>query len=197
MLRFVGSGVGPVGRLVVRQGHVADAASMELAERGHRPADLVAALDAQHRPDPPLAMDADHVVGALGELEVLGIGVNETVRRVDLLYCGADGHVAEDRAADIDRPELAADAASAHPFHVGHQRRLSLVRAGLQPLHAQLEILSERPRQVVVPVDQRRALQDSVDPLLHGRIDRLREGGCGDEQHGCGGEETGFRGHRQ
>jgi hypothetical protein len=47
-----------------------------------------------------------------------------------------------------------------------------------------------------VPIDQRRALQDAVDPFLDRRRDRLSEGRGGDEQRGCGGDYAGFYGHR-
>ena len=47
---------------------------------------------------------------------------------VDLLDGLADRFVAGDRAVDIDRPELAADAARAQPRHVGHQRLVAPCR---------------------------------------------------------------------
>ena len=45
IFRLVGRAVGPFGRLVVGQGHVARAEVVELAQRGERAADLPAALD--------------------------------------------------------------------------------------------------------------------------------------------------------
>ena len=47
ILRLVGAAVGPFGRLVVGQRHVAHAELVELAKRGQRAADLPPALDAE------------------------------------------------------------------------------------------------------------------------------------------------------
>ena len=55
-----------------------------------------------------------------------------------------------------------------------------------------LVILAQRPRQVVVPVDQRGALEDPVDPRLDLRVDRLRGSGGGDEGQASAAAEAGF-----
>jgi hypothetical protein len=98
---------------------------------------------------------------------------------------------------NIDGPELRADAALVEPGHVGHQRVLAAVRAAGQPLDAQAVILAQLLGDVVVAVDQRRRLQDAVDPGLDGGVDRLR--GCGGrrEEHGAAGGQDLFHGHTQ
>ena len=76
---------------------------------------------------------------------------------------------------DIDRPELAADAALVKPRHVGHQRLVrALVGAAREPVDAQPVIFAQLLGQVVVAVDQRRRLEDAVDPRLDLGVDRLR-----------------------
>ena len=94
---------------------------------------------------------------------------------VDLLDRLADRRVAGDRRRDIDRPELPSDAARVKPRHVGHQRvRLALRRCRWRgPAMLTLVILAQLLGDVVVAVDQRRALEDAVDPRLHLGIDRL------------------------
>ena len=71
----------------------------------------------------PGLVDADDVVGgAARSSRSSRIGGDHPVDDVDLLDRLADRFVAGDRAVDIDRPELPADAAGAKPRHVGHQR---------------------------------------------------------------------------
>ena len=60
------------------------------------------------------------------------------------------------------------------PRHVGHQRvRRPLVGAAGQPLDVHAVIFAKLLGEVVVTVDQRRRLEDAVDPRLDLGIDRL------------------------
>jgi hypothetical protein len=178
VLRLVRCAVRPVGGLVVGQRHVTDAKIVEAAQRGHRAADLAATLHAEHRADPSGAMDPDHVVGGEGELEVARVGLDQPPRRVDLLDGRADRLIAGQRAADVDRPELAADAPGAKPGHVGHHRLGPACAAAREAFHPALVILAQLPGQIVVAVDEWRPLEDAVDPCLGADIDRLG-GRCG------------------
>ena len=80
---------------------------------------------------------------------------------------GADRLVADDRAADIDRPELPADAAGAQPRHVGHQRRGARRRCRLR---ARRPMSSKSSRSAhgrsLWPSISGVALEDAVDPRL-------------------------------
>ena len=173
-LGIVGRAVGDVAIGEVRERHVARAEPVELAERRQRTADLVPALDADQRGDFSFAMDADDVVGGVGHLEIVRISVHHAIDDVDFLQSLADRLVAMNARIDEHRPELRADVALMKPRHVGHQRDLPLVGAAGEPLDASLVIVRELARQVVMPVDQRRRLEDSVDPRLHLGIDGLR-----------------------
>ena len=62
------------------------------------------------------------------------------------------------------------------------------------PSTLQLVILAQLLGDVVVAVDQRRRLEDAVDPRLDLGVDRLGGGGRGDE-HGGGEQERGFECH--
>ena len=89
----------------------------------------------------------------------------------------ADRLVALERAVDIDRPELPADAAGVEPRHVGHQGVIAPgVGAAGEVGNARLLALGELFGDVIVAVDQRCRLENPVDPRPGGRVDRL--GGC-------------------
>ena len=77
------------------------------------------------------------------------MSICSSVARTASLPCIVDGHV--------HRPELAAHAALAQARDVGHQRRHRLGDVGLAEVTAGVEP-AERPRVVVVPVDERRLL---------------------------------------
>ncbi len=120
-LGIVGRAVGPFGGLVMGQSHVARAQAVELTQCGQAAADLAPALDPDQRGDSPGLVNADHVVGGERALEVARVGGDHPVDDVDLFDGLADRLVAGNRAVDIDRPELSADAAGVEPGHVGHQ----------------------------------------------------------------------------
>ena len=179
---LVGAGVGPFGGLVVGQRHVARAQIVKSTQRRHGAADLPPALNPQHRADPPRLVGRLHLVGAAGEAQGAGVGGDDAMGGVDLLDRGANGFVAHRRAADIDRPELPADAACAKPRHIGHQRRLPAVGPTLEALDLVAEVAAQRPGKVIMPVDQRGALEDAVDPLADPGVDLGR--GCRGLGHG-------------
>ena len=201
VLGIVGRAVRPFGGLVVGQRHVARAEVVILAQGRERAADLAAALDPQHRRHAPGLVDAHDVVGGARELKVLRISVDHPPCDIDLLDGLADCRVAGHRAVDVDRPELPTDAAPVEPRHVGHQRvRRPLVGAAREPGDAALVILGELFGDIVVAVDQRGRLEDSVDPRLDLWVDRIggrrggNEGDCsGEQQHGFERHGRGFR----
>ena len=73
---------------------------------------------------------------------------------VDLLEGGADGFLAHHGGRNVDRPELRAHAALTQAGHVGHQLRHRLADVGLAEIAAGIEP-AQRPRVIVVPVDER------------------------------------------
>ena len=155
------------------QRHVTRAEFVELAKRGEIATDLMPALDPDQRGDAAGLVDSYDFVGGAGEREVLWVGFDHPLDDVDLLDRVADGGVACDLRGDIDRPELPADAAGMKPRHVGHQRLGPLVGAARQALYLQAVILAQLLGDVVVAVDQRRRLEDAVDPRLDLGIDPL------------------------
>ncbi len=123
MPRLIGGGIGPVVVLGMGERHVARAGPVQLAQHRQRVADRVSALDADERGDASGAVDAHHVASAGGQLEGVGIQLGQPVHHVDLLedrlHRGRTGEL--DR--HVDRPELAADPATAQPRDVGVERR--------------------------------------------------------------------------
>ena len=89
------------------------------------------------------------------ELEGLGPLLRHAMDDVDLLERGADGFLALHGRGHVHRPELRAHAASPQPRDVGHQRRHRLDDVGLVEVAPRIEV-AQRPRVIVVPVDQRR-----------------------------------------
>ena len=106
ILRIVGRAVGELVVLEMGQRHVARAKIVELAQRREAAADLVTALDADQRGDLAGLVDADDVVGGVGQLEVVRIGFDQALDDVDLLERVADRAVAGHLGRDVDRPEL-------------------------------------------------------------------------------------------
>ncbi len=160
------------------QRHVARAEPVELPQRGEDAAHLPPALDADHRGHLALLVDADDVVRSSAPFEVVGVSGNHPIDDVDLVDGPRIASSPVIAAVDIDRPELPADAAGEQPRHVGHQRFSRAIcpsrwraRRCLKPCIF-LQLLGD----VVVAVDQRRFLEDTVDARLDLGIDRLLGG---------------------
>jgi hypothetical protein len=149
----VGRRVGPGHVDVVRQGQVADAEPVQHPEDAQRVRDGVAALGAEQRGDPAAGEGGQHVVGAECELQVVRVAADHPVDEVDLLQRGGHRGVTLQRAGDVDRPELAADPAAPQPRQVGVRRRHGTRQ--VHPVQVGSEPGAQRPRQVVVAVDQR------------------------------------------
>ena len=195
-LGIVGRAVGEFVVLEVGQRHVASAEVVELAKRGEAAADLVTALDPDQRGDFSRLVDAHDVVGGPRQLEVARIGFHHSIDGIDLLERRADRRIAGHFGRDVDRPELPADTALVKPRHVGHQRMVRpTVGAAREALDAEIVILAQLFGDVVVAVDQRRALEDSIDPRLDVRRDRLGGSSGGHEGQGCCEEERVFEVH--
>ena len=168
MDRIVGRRIRPVVVLRMGEGHVAGAERMELAQRGRRIADLVAALDPDQRGDPPGFLDPADVGRGRGHLEPRRIAGDHPVDDVDLLERHPDRLVALQVGRDPDRPELRADAALLHPRQVGLEPRL-------EPRGVGVEVERLAPEIVVSRISQGRSLwpsitgvlaEDALDPLL-------------------------------
>ena len=146
---LVGGGVRPRGVAVVRQGQVAHPAAAQLAERVERAVDAVPALGAHQRRHPPRRERRLHLGDGGRELQVVGVALGELAHERHLLQHGGDGGGPGERARHVDRPELGADPARPQPGQVGVQLRDARREVDGAPQRAQ------RPRQVVVAVDQR------------------------------------------
>ena len=71
--------------------HVAGARGVELAQGGERVMDRVPPLHADQRGDPAGLVDAHDVVGRAGQLEGVGVALDQAVDVVDLLERRLDG----------------------------------------------------------------------------------------------------------
>src|SRR5437660_88347 len=98
----------------------------------------MAAFHADHRRNLPGAMDPLYIVGGERELERVGVLPHHAMDDVDLLQRGGDGRLPLELHGNVDRPELAAYAASPQARDVGHDRWLR---------RADVEIL-EPPRRI-------------------------------------------------
>ncbi len=165
------------------QGHVAGAGPIEFAQQGQGIVDRITALHPDQAGDPARREDGVHLVGGLGQTEGLGMGGDDPLGRVDLFERLLDRLARRQAGRHIDRPELTADAAGPQSCDVGVQL------GGRRQILGQINgvdivsiLLSQRPWQVVVPVDQRRRLQDAQHPRLVCilSLGRSRQGKGGD-----------------
>jgi hypothetical protein len=148
--RAVGRGVGPGGVLVVGEGEVAHAQSVQGAQRTEGVVDGVATLGSHQAPDPPaVGQGRVQPVGAGHQDQVVGIPLDHQVDRVHLLERRGDRLLPGEGAGDEHRPELSADSAGPEPRQVGVQLRL---RAGDVDGGEVVGELAHGPRQVVVTV---------------------------------------------
>ena len=111
------------------------------------------ALHADERRDLPALEDPLDVVGGQRQLEGVGVLPHHAVDDVDLFERGGDRRLALQLGGDVDRPELPADAAGSRRAMSVMMRRLRLVDVEL--VEVALRVLAQRPRVVVVPVDER------------------------------------------
>ena len=128
---------------------------------------MVAALEPADRRAPPARVDPPHVGRGPRELERVGVALAQLVYDVDLLERLLHGRRPDDCRRDVHRPELRAEPAAPHARDVGVQALVADLRVALgAELGAQVgpaergvghvrEALVQRPRQVVVPVEQR------------------------------------------
>ncbi len=157
-LRLVGSRIGPADVGVVGQGHVPHAERVEHPQHAERPGDRVAALGAEQRGDPAGGEDLLHVVRGQREPERSRVTRDHPAGQVDLLEHGRDRPVTGQRDRHVDGPELRAHPAGREPGQVGVQavgRRVQVEDHLVQVAAVLPGPRAQRPRQVVVPVDQR------------------------------------------
>src|SRR2546425_1019928 len=112
----------------------------------------MAALGTHQRGDTALGARRLHLVGGEGEPQVVGVTLGQLPDDVDLFERGADGVVPGHVAAHVHRPELRAHAAGAQSRDVGVQGG-ALVGGDVALVDVITNLLAQRPRQVVVPVD--------------------------------------------
>ena len=135
--------------------------------------DLPPAFNADHRGHLALLVNADEVVRSQRSLEVIWVGGDHPIDDVDLVKGPPNCLVTGEGAVDIYRPELPPDAAGMQPRHVGHQRvARPFIRPAGEVGDAEAVIFLQLLGNVVVTVDQRRFLEDSVDARLDFGIDR-------------------------
>ena len=163
----------------MRQRHVARAEAVEHAQRAERAVDRMPAFHADERRDLALLEDALDVIGGQRQLECLGVLAHHAVDDVDLLERRRHGRRIICR--DVDRPELTADAARTQAGDVGHDRGLRF--GDVELVQIAPGILSERPRVVVVPVDEWHLLLQLPRARQKGRVALLRLSG-GDQRQG-------------
>ena len=180
VLGIVGRRIAPLRVLAVGEGHVESPEVVGRPQDRERVLDRVTALHADERGDPARAMDADDVVGGVGDLQVRGIGGHETFDEVDLLDHGAGitGAAAADGNRDVDGPELRAHPALAKPrqirLHGGIERRE--VTRELHQVEVERGSLAVLPRRVVVAVDERHLPEQLLCPLRERGIRIIRLG---------------------
>ena len=113
-------------------------------------------------------MDAAHVGGGAREREGLGITRDDLAHEVDLLERLLDLHGARLVGRDEHRPELPADHSAPQSRDIGvvmHGRLLETLAQVNRPALLALA-LGQGLGPVVVPVDQRRRLENARDPRL-------------------------------
>ena len=186
--RRVRRAVGPGRGLGVGQGHVARAGPVELPQQGQGIVDRIAALHPDQAGDPARFEHRIHLVRRGRQAEGVGMGGDDAFGRVDLLEGFLDRLQRRQAGRHIDGPELPPDTAGPQARDIGVQfgRRHQILRqidgVDIVPI-----LLSQRPRQVVVPVDQRRGLQNLHHSRLIGVLSlghpsqRERGDGDGDE----------------
>src|SRR5512136_1517246 len=108
-------------------------------------------------------MNALNVTCRIGHLEGLRIEPRQSVNGVDFLQGSAHGLFALHVRRYIYGPELPAYAACAQTRNVSHQPGLRLIEINTGQVASKL--LPQRPRQVIMPVDERPALVQSSRPV--------------------------------
>jgi hypothetical protein len=106
-----------------------------------------------------------HLVGGAAQGEIVGVAGDHPPRQVELLELQA-GVAAADLGRHVDAPELGADAAGSQPRQV----RVATSREGqvvARRIAVGLAILANRPRQVVVAVDERVLVAEERSRALH------------------------------
>jgi hypothetical protein len=141
----------------VGERQVADAEREQHPQHAQRPRDRVAALGAEQRRDLARPERIVDVGGGQREPEPGGVVLDHPVHEVDLLEHGGHSGVARQLGRDVDRPELAADAALDQPRYVGVGVRQPPGQVGRGQVGA--VAVAELPGQVVVPVDEREAAE--------------------------------------
>ena len=143
------------------------------------------ALDADQRRHAPAGEDPDHVIGGVGDGEVVRVAHREPVHEVDLLQGDVHGLVELQADRHEDRPELGPDAALPHARDVRVHRRIQVMGVP-QVLDVELAVRppAQGPGGVVVPIEERDALQDAVDDGAVVRLGGDRRGGePGEREH--------------
>ena len=198
MLRIVRRAVGPADGAAVRQRQIGCSEPPIGAQHRQAAVDLPAALDPDQRPDPPGPVRGAHVSGGPRDLEMLRIAGGQAVDHADLVQRVLDLLHLRQVGRHPDGPELPAHAPGMQPRDVGMIGRRVQPRQVHRPARV-LRLFRQRLGPVIMPVDQRRGLQDLRDARGigpgGGRIGGMESGG-GEQQrhqrqgqhlHGCAG----------
>ena len=151
-------GVGPVVRHVVRQRHITDAEAVKFTQCGERILDRIAALDAHQHAHFARAFRTADLSGRRAHRELLGMPLGLSIGRVDHIHRPRHRAACLPRlAADVDRKELAGDAARLESRQVGVEGRSirDVIQTGARCRQVVI-VIGHRRRNVVVAVDDDR-----------------------------------------
>src|SRR5687768_6385923 len=131
------------------------------------------AFHPQDRPDPSAPELAPHVVRGKRERQPVGILRDHPARYVDLLELEPRVTGVLRLAGNVHRPELAADSSLPEAVQIGVSRRAypEIIRLYVTRAHL---VFPDDPRQIVVPVHERRASQHRSEERRVGKEWRSR-----------------------
>jgi hypothetical protein len=175
--------------------HVRGAKRAHHAQRAERAVDGVAAFHPGQRRDAAGLHDALDVVGGSRHLEGVGIPGDHPVHDVDLFQHRLDRRLTLERRGHVHRPELPADSSGPQAWNVGHRLRLRTADVDRRQVERR-HVFADRPRVVVVAVDERRGAVDgsrSLEQVIGGRLACGGDGGKG--RHGYGRHRKNERAH--
>jgi hypothetical protein len=138
----------------------------------------MSSLHSDERGNLPCLVDPLDVGGRGCQLERFRILPHHAMDDVDLLERGRDRGLSLQRHRHVHRPELPADATGLQAGDVGHDRGLRL-RDVQRVEVARWILLAERPRVVIVAVDEERLLVDRAGTREVIRLGR----GCRHRDH--------------
>ncbi len=156
----VGRRVGPLCGVHVRQCHVPDPGVRQFAEHGEGTLDAVAPLGADQACRSPASSDRNDLVGRHREGEPGGVPLRDEPHQPDLV--SRCPQRSRRRGRDVDRPELCPDASGSQAGDVGVE--LGERTGGIGCCEIAACRGADRPRQVVVAVDDGQLVVEATSP---------------------------------